>query len=230
MAKRHSDPRQYFLGSVPTLGDKCIHTSKLPSNREVLFSFVIRKEEEYAKNKTFKSSFKAAMATVQEEILPIYSRARIPTKSERNIAQDIIELQKKLQDLMKIKKEKREMVKSKERIESFKQSLKETMVCWPKDALHKIKNEEDKAFLVSMQTDRIASLAGKDLKTHQAEKKQKKKTYERFKASEEQRSEGTVAVLVGSSDDQSSSADESFDMAKRNHKRLKKTGIYYCNL
>ena len=175
MAKRHSDPCQYFLGSVPTLGDKCIHTSKLPSNREVLFSFVIRKEEEYAKNKTFKSSFKAAMATVQEEILPIYSRARIPTKSERNIAQGIIELHKKLQDLMKIKKEKREIVKSKEKIESFKQSLKETMVCWPKDALHKIKNEEDKAFLVSMQTDRIASLAGQDLKTHQAEKKQKEK-------------------------------------------------------
>ena len=106
------------------------------------------------------------------------------------------------------------------------------MVCWPKDALHKIKNEKDKAFLVSMQTDRIASLAGKDLKTHQVEKKQnkRKKTYERFRASEEQRSEGIVAVLVGSSDDQSSSADESFDMAKRNHTRLKKAGIYYYNL
>ena len=69
MAKRYSDPRQYFLGCVPTLGDKCIHTSKLPSNREVLFSFIIHIQEEYLKNKTSKSSFKAAMTTAQEAIL-----------------------------------------------------------------------------------------------------------------------------------------------------------------
>ena len=69
MAERYSDPRQYFLGCVPTLGDKCIHTSKLPSNREVLFSCIIRIEEQYLKNKTAKSSFKTAMATAQEEIL-----------------------------------------------------------------------------------------------------------------------------------------------------------------
>ena len=80
MVKRYSDCRQYFMGSVPTSGDKCIHTSELPSNQEVLFSFLIRKKEEYAKNKTSKPNFKAAIATVQEEILPICSRARIPIK------------------------------------------------------------------------------------------------------------------------------------------------------
>ena len=41
-----------------------------------------------------------------------------------------------------------------------------------------------------MQTDRIASLAGEDMKTHQEEKRNKRKrTHERFKASEEQRTE-----------------------------------------
>jgi len=46
-----------------------------------------------------------------------------------------------------------------------------------------------------------------------------------LKASEKQRkSEDSVAVLLGSSDNQSSSTDESTDndMIKRNHKRLKK--------
>ena len=90
-----------------------------------------------------------------------------------------------MQDLMKIKKEKCEIGKSKERIESFKQSLQETMVCWPKEALHEINNEEDESFLVSMQIDRVVSLAGKNMKTHQVEKKQnkRKKSDERFKAS-----------------------------------------------
>ena len=99
------------------------------------------------------------------------------------------------------------------------------MVCWPKDAFDKVTNEEDKAFLVSMQTDRIASLAGKDMKTYQMEKKRKKKKDAslRLKASEEQRkNEDPVAVLLIRSDDQSSSADDSTnnDMIKRNHKRL----------
>ena len=44
---------------------------------------------------------------------------------------------------MKVKKAKREIGKSKEIIESFKQILQETMVSWPKGALHKIKNEDD---------------------------------------------------------------------------------------
>jgi len=115
------------------------------------------------------------MSTVEVQILSIYSRARIPTKSKSNIAQGITQLYEKLQDLMKIEKEKKETGKSKERIESFQQSLQKTMVCWPKDAFDKITNDEDKAFLVSMQTNRIASLAGKDMKTYQMEKKRKKR-------------------------------------------------------
>ena len=70
-----------------------------------------------------------------------------------------------MQKLRKIKKEKRHFGKPKDRIECFK-SLKDTMVCWPKDAMGNLNNAEDKAFLLSMQTDRTASTAGRDMVTH----------------------------------------------------------------
>jgi len=227
MAKRYGDPRLFLLGSVPTLDDKKILTSKLPTNKQVLFSFIIRKEEEYSKNKTKKSIFSAAMGTVLEEVLPIYAKARIPTKTEKNVALAIIQYYEKMQELMKIKKDKRGFGKGKERIEEFKKSLEDTMVCWPKDALAKITNAQDKEFLLSMQKDRIGSIAGRDMITHKKEAKQieRKEAQQKRRVTEEKRiNENSAAILLDSSDNQASSADESSSITTRSHKRLKKTG------
>ena len=164
------------MGSVPTLDGKHIHISKLPSNGQVLYSFIIRKEEEYAKSKTKKSIFKVVMSTVEEEFCQFTTEQEYQEKAKKNIAQGITQLYEKLQNLMKIKKETRETGHLKGRIESFQQSLQKTMVCWPKDAFDKSTKDEDKAFLVLTQkTDRIASLFGKDMKTYEMKKKRKKK-------------------------------------------------------
>ena len=115
------------------------------------------------------------MSITTEQILPIYARARIPTKQANKIAQDIMEPYRSMQNLMKIKKERREIRRAKEKIEAFKKRLQETMACWSKDVSSRLFNTEDEAFLLSMQNDRTASIAGKDIKTHKLEMKQQKK-------------------------------------------------------
>ena len=50
------------------------------------------------------------------------------------------------------------------------------MACWPKDEWSRLFNTEDKAFLSSMQNDRTASIAGKDIKTHKLEMRLQKRT------------------------------------------------------
>ena len=62
-------------------------------------------------------------------------------------------------------RKKREIGGAKERIEAFKKRLQETMACWPKDVWNRLSNTENKVFLLSMQNDRTASIAGKDIKT-----------------------------------------------------------------
>ena len=71
------------------------------------------------------------------------------------------------------------------------------MACWPKDVWSRLSNTEDQAFLSSMQNDRTASIAGKDIKTHKLEIRQLEQA--------EKNEEATVAMLANSSDDQFSS-------------------------
>ena len=125
MSKMLTDSRLFLLGSVPTHDDKLISINKLPTNKQVLLSFIARKEEEYTTNKTKKSMSKAAMLTVTESILPIFKRARIPTKTDKKLSQDIISNYNQTQNIMKIKKANRDFGKAKkERIELFKKKIK----------------------------------------------------------------------------------------------------------
>ena len=47
------------------------------------------------------------------------------------------------------------------------------MKFWPRNVLELISNEEDKAFLISLMTDRKASMAGKDTKLKKQQEKSK---------------------------------------------------------
>ena len=49
-------------------------------------------------------------------------------------------------------------------------------MCWPKDVWTKLENEEDKTFLMSVQSDRTATMVGRDMKTYNLENSKKKKT------------------------------------------------------
>ena len=80
------------MGSVPTLNGKHILISKLPSNGQVLYSFIIRKEEEYAKSKTKKSIFIVVMSTVEEEFCQFTAEQEYQEKAKKNIVQGITQL------------------------------------------------------------------------------------------------------------------------------------------
>ena len=81
-----------------------------------------------------------------------------------------------MQNLMKIEKEKREIGRAKERIDALKKRLQETLACWPKDVWSKFSNTTDKAFLLLMQNDRTASIAGKDINTYKLEMRRQKRS------------------------------------------------------
>ena len=109
------------------------------------------------------------------------------------------------------------------------------MKFWPRNVLELISNEEDKAFLISMMTDRKASMAGKDSKLKkQQEKKQNRKKEEakRLKRWEDKRAVTSVTFSDSTSTDGSAgdslSEEESFmpqSSSDRKHKRSVKTGV-----
>jgi len=84
----------------------------------------------------------AATQTVTEKIVSIYNKARIPTKHLKNMAQ----LHQQMLELTKIPEKKRASGKSKEKLESFKLSLKQTMVFWPKNVYELVKMITTKSF------------------------------------------------------------------------------------
>ena len=86
------------------------------------------------------------MGTVVEEVVPFYEKARVPTQDILKMAQTILQLYNKMQDLMKTNVKRRNSGSTLNRINEFKDNLGRTMTFWPKDAIAKIKNEEDKVF------------------------------------------------------------------------------------
>ena len=110
------------------------------------------------------------------------------------------------------------------------------MKFWPRNVLELISNEEDKAFLISMMTDRKASMAGKDTKLKkQQEKKQNRKKEEakRLKRWEDKRAVTSSVTFSDSTSTDGSAGDslseeESFmpqSSSDRKHKRSVKTGV-----
>ena len=108
------------------------------------------------------------------------------------------------------------------------------MVCWPKDVRTKLENEEDKAFLMYMQSDRTATMVGRDMKTYNLENRKRKRKEAESKlilSEKERRDENAVAVLEDSNSDDSSlshlSIEETSDIPTRKHKRLKKQVLIF---
>ena len=104
---------------------------------------------------------KAAKITVSN-IIPFYERARIPYLAPNKIAEEVIKIYEDMRSLMKIDHSQRSSATKQKRINDFKERLDKTLKLWPRNALDRIKNEEDKQFLQSMMTDRVASMGQVD--------------------------------------------------------------------
>ena len=99
------------------------------------------------------------------------------------MGQEIKKLWEELKSVNKTTKEKWEG--GSEKINGFKEKLDRTMKFWPRDAIERLQNEEDKLFLQSMMSDRRATLGPvvnvlattekKVLRTRHREEEQRKK-------------------------------------------------------
>lgn len=120
---RFRDPRYFIFNTVPSEDDINIKRNKLPTRKEVLLAFICRKEKLWETDKTKKCLFKAATLIVEEQIIPIYNRARIPLIANNKMAQNIMKLYEDMRSLLKIPAKRRDSGKPKERIDNYKESL-----------------------------------------------------------------------------------------------------------
>ena len=147
---RYNCPHYFLLGSTPTEDDLSITGAKLPTVRQVLMCFLAS----HASPMTVRAAAKATVV----KVLPFYDKARIPTLNPVKMEEEVLKLHTEMKNLLKIDHQHRETEKNKTKFNDFKQKLEKTMKFWPRDALERIKTEEDKKFLHSMMTDRVANM------------------------------------------------------------------------
>ena len=89
---REEDSKYFLLGTIPPENDLHICSSRLPTRKQVTLAFLCRKNSmEEGKKKLHQ----AALETVNEEIMPIYQNARIPTIHFKNMVKKMLILMKK---------------------------------------------------------------------------------------------------------------------------------------
>lgn len=189
---RERDPRYFILETVATPDDKQITGSRLPTVKQVLLCFLAHHAEAGV---TIRDAANATVETVQ----PFYSRARVPTLLSHKMAEEIEKLFKEMKGLIKINRDSRDKGKNKVRIDSFKDKLGTTMKFWPRDALTRISNEEDKLFLLSMMGDREACMAEEDKVLSSREKRfaERRHAEEQRRGKEKVRKSNTEVNLSG---------------------------------
>lgn len=90
MATRQKDVKTWLLGTTVNKTDKTIKGAKLPTNKPVVVAFLARIEEDRLVNgKDGKALHIAAVSTVEEEIIPIYGKAKVITKSVATMIKDV---------------------------------------------------------------------------------------------------------------------------------------------
>ena len=181
MATRSSNVRLQILPESPSVQHLQIHGTKLPTHLQVLLCYLsnvdkLRQEDDSKQQKLDRI---AASMTVKQ-VLPHYSKSRVPMVQEHKMVEKVIALHKEFANLRKLNPEKRE---GNPNIKKFNEKLVTTLPFWPRNALDKMEKnmvklktkkeksaaKEDILFLKSMMTDRVAQYRSIDLNTSQLE-------------------------------------------------------------
>ena len=180
MSTRSTDPRLGILGETPGCDHLAISGTRLPTYKQVLFSYLANvdklRREDKSKNEEITWT---ACKNVVLEVKPHYEKAHVMTVSEKRMTEKVKELNKEYTDLRKVLVKKRT---DNPRISKFQDKLGKTMPFWPKAVetlmeeskkgkkdVEKIAIAEDIAFLKSMMTDRLASYTTVDNTTSKLE-------------------------------------------------------------
>jgi hypothetical protein len=188
---RYKDPRYFLLETKPAAKEKIITGCRLPTRKQVLLCFIAHKDEMRINDATSsKKVLRAAANATTEVVLPFYEKARIPSLSPNKIAQEILKYYEEFKSMLKINIcERKTPGKQGEKIRTFKKKMLETMKLWPRDALSRIKCEEDREFLISMQNDRKAIMSGLDKKLAEKEQRKEKRDLEEQRRRDRESSE-----------------------------------------
>src|SRR6218665_2908836 len=111
--------------------------TKLPSHGQLLSTLFYH----HQKNKTIRES----AAIDVREALPLWARARIPTRQEYNIVAKLVSLYEDWRTLLKSQRKKSKFQEAKE--EAFTEKLKDLFDMAHKNAMKMIKMQEDRNFL-----------------------------------------------------------------------------------
>lgn len=218
-------PRFFLLDTTPTIDDKVITGSRLPTARQVLLCFLAYHDDPGCTKR------EAANSTVQK-VLVFYNKARIPTIKENKLSDEVLKLFDLMQEMLKTPIVRRERDSFKQKLQKFKETLAQTMKCWPQNVMERIKNEEDRAFLRSMMTDRIATMGVVDgiLSSTERKKTDRKAAEEERQRNELERQEAENEVHLDidhdTEDEDTRVEDPTIPETtpKRSHKRVVKTG------
>ena len=218
-----------ILGSGVFESDKEIKSSRLPTRK--LFFFL-------AHSQTVSNREAAnATATIIKEY---YDKARIPSIAFHKIAEAVLKLHTDFKDLRRIEKPLRDNSvpnKQCQRIEDYKNDLQKTFKVWPRNALEKISIEEDRQFLISMDTDRVATMTlttDDTLFRKESSYKKRKDAEQKRIADEKTRCETAETVCVTETECVEDEDEEDDDPeyvnsenigGERKHRRSVKTGI-----
>lgn len=228
---RTKDPLYFWLETSVTDEHRHILGSKLPTVKQVLISCVSYNRK-FLRDKTFptdKTLHKAATFAIKEQVLPIYDKARIPTKVEKNMVLEVIKLYKHMNELRKIKPEKRADHAG---VIAFKTNLESTMMFWPKDAEEIISSRrdaskhEDLLFFRDQMNERKFTIGGLDknlAKTENNSFKRKEKEMKRKEKASIPNETTSSQLLDVDCDDDGDDPEVKIDKPKT-HKRVKKTG------
>lgn len=222
------------LGSGITEDDAVITGCRLPSCRQVLrcMLFYMTRDQEGAVaqvgGQSGRSKWDAAQL-VFSQVADFYKKANVPTLTERKCSEEIIALHCDFLKLKAIPINRRESTATITKLENWETRLEKTFQLWPKRNLV-IKNAEDRAFLESMQTDRLATFGGMDMVMASAVKRRKIRDYQarkrQAKMQESENSTTTQAQLVSSEDEpeQPQLVSTANSSHRTNHHRSVRTG------
>jgi hypothetical protein len=146
----------WLLGHNVTKDNLFLRGSRLPTNLDVLKCMYAYIKLECAGKQT--SVLQEAAEYVYDQVLPFYHKADIHIKETQNCINYIKVLYNDAKDISKLQKGRRSTSEKYQ-----KHNVWLTSQLWHHNAEYFITNEEDKAFLNSMKTDRNASWSGADI-------------------------------------------------------------------
>lgn len=224
----------FGLGAAVTLEDKHIRGARLPSANDVLRCMMFHCREGNTINRTRYQSAKLVL----EEVMPFYDKANIPMLVEKKCCAKIVKLLDSNNKLRAISVSRRQSPACLRQLDAMNATLAATFPLWPANVDKLIKCEEDRAFLASMRTDRLATFGACDkilaAKRDRRDQRLATESERRRRHIQQQHEASTKSVPVSNSDSDSVEDAEENEVITttpttpvrrdRSHHRVKRTG------